>query len=54
MIFGQPFLIGGIMMFFGFSRALILKKKRLVNNDEAFFYKRLLNQRILKQLKNLI
>jgi glycosyltransferase involved in cell wall biosynthesis len=54
MIFGRPLLIGGIMMLFGYVRSLILKKKRLVNDDEAFFYKKLLNQRILRQLKNLI
>ena len=54
MIFGRPLLIGGIMMLFGYFHSLVLKKKRLVNDDEAFFYKKLLNQRILSQLKNLL
>ena len=54
MIFGKPILIAGIMMLWGYLRSSILKKKRLVDNNEAQFYKKLLNKRILTQLKYLI
>lgn len=51
MIFGKPFFIGGLMMFYGFLRALVFRKKLLVNKAEAVFYKKLLNERVLNKFK---
>jgi len=46
MLIGRPFMVGGFMMFWGYMRPLIMNRPRLVNSEEADFYKRLLNQRI--------
>jgi poly-beta-1,6-N-acetyl-D-glucosamine synthase len=42
----KPFLLGSVMMFFGYMKALLRRKKRLVSAAEARFYRTLLNQRI--------
>lgn len=43
---GQPFFIGGFMVFYGYLRAALQGRKRLVTNEEAKFYSRLLNSRL--------
>ena len=51
-IFCTPIFIGGLMMLFGYLRSLLLRKKRLVSQEEAAYYKSLLNRRILTGIKN--
>lgn len=51
MIFGTPFLIGGIMMLVGYLSPLIRGKDLLVNDKEALFYKKLLKKRIINKFK---
>ena len=53
MIFGEPFFIGGIMMVFGYLKPLFFRKKLLVTDKEAKFYKQLLNRRIFTASNNL-
>lgn len=52
-LFSRPVVIAGLMMFWGYLRSIVLKKKLLVTNEEAKLYKQLLNQRIYKKLKRL-
>lgn len=53
MIYGKPFFISGALMLFGFLKSFVLRKKRLVSEQEANHYKRLLNQRVTSGIKNL-
>ena len=48
---GHPFILGGSMLFFGFLKPFVLRKKMLVTFEEAKFYRSLLNKRILRTLK---
>ncbi len=50
-IFGTPFIIGGIMMFIGYLTPLIRRKKLLVDEEEAKYYKKLLNKRVVNKFK---
>jgi len=52
MLRGHPFLLGGIMLLYGFFKPFILRKEMLVTKEEARFYRRLLNRRILSALKS--
>lgn len=47
LVFGRPFLLSGIMMFFGFMQAYWKGEPKLVSDKEAIRYRRLLNERIL-------
>jgi poly-beta-1,6-N-acetyl-D-glucosamine synthase len=47
MFLGHPFLVGGIMMTCGYFRALISRRKLLVTEKEAAFYRQLLNRRLM-------
>lgn len=51
LIFGTPFLLGGIMMLIGYLSPLLKGKDLLVSDKEAEFYKKLLNRRIISKLK---
>jgi glycosyltransferase involved in cell wall biosynthesis len=51
MICSKPFVLGGLLLLYGFLRALVEGKKRLVSLEEAAFYRSLLNQRITNQFK---
>ena len=44
---GKPVLISGIMLFYGYLKPFLKRKKRLVNDDEAKFYSNLLISRLL-------
>jgi glycosyltransferase involved in cell wall biosynthesis len=44
--YGRPFLIGGIMVFYGYLRTALQGRKRLVTDEEAKFYSKLLNSRL--------
>lgn len=50
-IFGFPFLLGGIMMFIGYLSPFLKGKDLLVNEKEAEFYRKLLNKRIIRKFK---
>ena len=49
MLYGRPFIISGIMMLYGFMKQLVLRGKLLVSEEEARFYRRLLNRRIISR-----
>ena len=51
LIFGTPFVLGGIMMFIGYLNPLLKGKALLVNEKEAQFYKKMLNKRIMGKFK---
>lgn len=51
-VFGNPFIVGGLMMIFGYLKLLLRKKKRLVSIEEAEFYNKQLNERIYKNFKH--
>jgi len=53
-LFGWPFIIAGLMMFWGYLRPFVLRKKLLVSSEEAEFYKQLLNRRIYNKVKEII
>jgi biofilm PGA synthesis N-glycosyltransferase PgaC len=54
MIWGKPFLLAGLMMLFGFLEPSLSGKKRMANEEEAAFYRKLLNQRIFNRIKSCI
>jgi biofilm PGA synthesis N-glycosyltransferase PgaC len=45
-VYAKPFLIVGALMFFGYLRAWMLRKPRVVTSAEAKFYRNQLNRRI--------
>jgi hypothetical protein len=47
---GRPFVLGGLMMVYGYLKARLLGMKRVVTDQEAHFYRKLLNQRIKQRL----
>lgn len=51
LIFGTPFVLGGIMMFIGYLKPLLNGKTLLVSDKEAQFYKKMLNKRITGKFK---
>ncbi|MDP1817570.1 MAG: glycosyltransferase family 2 protein [Leadbetterella sp.] len=53
-LFCRPLIIAGLMMFWGYLRPLIQKRKLLVNSEEAKFYKQLLNRRIFVKVRELV
>ncbi len=53
MLFSKPLLIGGMTLILGYLVPLCTGKPRLVNNEEAHFYKKMLNKRLLKFPRNL-
>jgi biofilm PGA synthesis N-glycosyltransferase PgaC len=50
LFFCRPILWGGFALLFGFLRAKLSKQKKLVNDSEAKFYRRLLNRRIVDKI----
>jgi GT2 family glycosyltransferase len=54
LLFGKPFFLSGVAMMFGYVKALASRKQKLVNRDEAVFYRRLLNRRILEGATKLL
>lgn len=50
MLFAQPFMIGGVALILGYLVPLITRKPRLVNDEEASFYNKMLNARLFKFL----
>lgn len=51
LIFGTPFVLGGLMMFVGYLKPLLNGKALLVSDKEAQFYKKMLNKRIIGKFK---
>lgn len=47
---GRPFVLGGLMMVYGYLKARLLCVERVVTDEEANFYRRVLNQRIKQRL----
>ena len=50
-LFGKPFPLAGLAMLYGFLRARVSGRKRLVSTAEAEFYRRVLNERIWRGLR---
>jgi len=48
---GRPVLMGGIMLSYGYLKPFLKRKQRLVNEDEARFYSKLLLSRLLGRNK---
>jgi glycosyltransferase involved in cell wall biosynthesis len=46
MLKGRPFILGGIMVFYGYLKPLLQRRKRLVTESEAQFYSSLLLSRL--------
>jgi poly-beta-1,6-N-acetyl-D-glucosamine synthase len=46
-VFGRPIILTGVLMFAGFVRAYLNGEPKLVSDEEAVRYRRLLNERIL-------
>lgn len=46
-LLGKPLMLNGFMMLLGYLNAFVSRKKRLVTRDEARFYRKLLNRRLL-------
>ena len=50
LLFGKPFIIGGVLMLVGFLRAALKGEPKLVSQVEASAYRNLLRRRIFKAL----
>ncbi len=53
-VMGRPFVIAGLAMAWGYLKASIMGKPRLVDAREARFYKNRLNQRIFGRLRSVM
>lgn len=53
LVFGYPFLLGGIMMLWGYLKPSLTGKPRLVSVEESKLYQSMLNQRILDRLSTM-
>jgi poly-beta-1,6-N-acetyl-D-glucosamine synthase len=54
MAVGRPILLGGLAMFWGFALSALLRRKRLVTDEEALFYRKLLNQRLVRWVQPVV
>jgi biofilm PGA synthesis N-glycosyltransferase PgaC len=54
MVVARPFLLGGLMMFIGYMRPLLTRRKHLVSIEEAKFYRKTLNARLLHGLQAML
>ncbi len=50
-VVGRPWLLGGVLMLFGYMKAAVLRVPRAVSKAEARFYRKMLNQRMRQSLK---
>lgn len=48
-IFGRPILLGGMVMGYAYIKCIATRRVKIVNSDEAEFYRRLLNRRIFQR-----
>ncbi len=46
MLWGKPFLVGGLLLLYGYLRALVTGRPKLVTPAEAILYRKVLNERI--------
>jgi poly-beta-1,6-N-acetyl-D-glucosamine synthase len=53
LVFGKPFLVGGLMLLWGFLGPLFSGRPRLVSEPEARLYRGLLNRRMVEQLSSI-
>jgi glycosyltransferase involved in cell wall biosynthesis len=51
LVVGRPVLIGALAMLVGYGRPWLRRRPRLVNRDEARFYRALLNRRIIAAVR---
>lgn len=51
---GRPMILSGFMMIYGYLKAMILRRKMLVTEEEARFYKNLLHNRIKNRVRPLL
>ena len=49
-VFGRPFIVGGIMMLYGFMKSWCSKRPKLVSKPEERLYRHMLHQRIIERL----
>lgn len=47
----RPYLLGGLALLWGYVRLWVARKKRIVSDEEAKFYTKMLNERIREQLR---
>ena len=52
MLFAKPILIGGMALILGYLESCIARKPRLVNEEEARFYRQMLNGRLVASIRN--
>jgi poly-beta-1,6-N-acetyl-D-glucosamine synthase len=53
LVFGEPFLVGGLMLLWGFLKTRFSGRPRLVSESEARLYRGLLNRRIVERLSSI-
>lgn len=53
MVAARPFLIGGLAMLFGYLIPLVARKPRVVTDEEARFYRSMLNKRLTTSVARL-
>lgn len=54
MVMGHPPIIGGLAMLWGYLTPWLLRRPRLVNREEARYYRTMLNSRLAKPLMRLL
>jgi biofilm PGA synthesis N-glycosyltransferase PgaC len=54
MVRSKPLLLGGLAMLWGYLAPLLSRQQRLVNDDEARFYRALLNRRLTRPVAKLL
>ena len=54
MMFGKPFLAGGVALLYGYLQASVSRKPRLVSEAEARSYRKLLNRQVTGSLNKLL
>lgn len=54
MVAARPLIMGGLAMLFGYIVPCLVRKPRLVNAEEARFYRRLLNKRLTAPISRLV
>lgn len=51
-IFGIPFIVAGLLLYFGYFKSFLLRKPRLVNKEEMILYRKILNERIISTISS--
>jgi poly-beta-1,6-N-acetyl-D-glucosamine synthase len=54
MVYGRPLLLGGLAMLWGYLVPMLQRRPRLVTDDEAAYYRSLLNRRLTRPVTRLL